>query len=355
MYEVPPNVPVSPDIVEALIHPDDRPLLAAATADGLAGRGIDVEFRILFPDGRIRWIHSKGTTIFDADGRPSRTTGVKVDVTARKKAELQIHEQQRHLAHLSRVAVAGELSLALAHELNQPLAAILANASAARRFLLRDPPDLHELREIVESIAHDNRRAAAVITQFIALLKRADARWTVIDVNDVVASVVDISRGDIVARGVSLTKRFTEGLPRVRGDAVQLQQVVLNLIVNACDAMEAAAPEARRLSVATGHDGQGGSRVTVSDTGPGIPGDRLDEIFEPFVTTKPQRLGLGLAICRSIVNAHDGQLDVDSQPGRGAAFSVCLPAALAAHTSEPTPATAAEVSRETGLHPRDGS
>ena len=330
IYEVPPDVPVTPATFEALVHPDDRPLLAAASVSAMAGGEIDVEFRIVFPDGRIKWILSKGRTICDDQGRPTRMIGVKVDITQRKSAELLMHQQQRELAHLSRVAVAGELSVALAHEVNQPLAAILANASAARRFLLHDPPDLRELGEIVEAIAHDNRRAAAVITRFGTLLRKGDRCWTPLAINDVVASVVDVARTDIISRGVSLTKELGEGLPLVAGDAVRLQQVLLNLIINACDAMESMPLSSRRLLVSTSSDDEGGVRVTVTDNGAGIPDDLVDEIFEPFVTSKTQRLGLGLAICRSIVADHDGRLAVECRPGSGAAFSFTLPAAPAA-------------------------
>ena len=327
MYEVPPDVPVSPATFEALIHPDDRHLLAAASAKAAEGGEIDVEFRVVFPDGRIKWILSKGRTILDDEGRAARMVGVKVDVTERKFAEFQMHRQQRELAHLSRVAVAGELSSALAHEMNQPLAAILANASAARRFLLHDPPDLRELGEIVEAIAHDNRRAAAVITRFGSLLKKDDRRWTLLDVNDVVASVVDVARTDIISRGVSLTKDLGDDLPRFAGDPVQIQQVLLNLIINACDAMESIPAAERRLHLTTAAADEGGVRVTVMDNGIGITADHVDDIFEPFVTSKTQRLGLGLAICRSIVADHDGRLWVENQPGCGAAFSFTLPAA----------------------------
>jgi signal transduction histidine kinase len=326
MYEVPLDGPVSAATFEALIHPDDRPLIAAATAKAVAGGEIDVEFRVVFPDGRIKWILSKGRTILDEEGRAARMIGVKVDVTERKFAEFQMHRQQRELAHLSRVAVAGELSTALAHEVNQPLAAILANASAARRFLLHDPPDLRELGEIVEAIAQDNRRAAAVITRFGSLLKKSERRWALLDINDVVASVVDVARTDVISRGVSLTKDLAEDLPRFAGDPVQVQQVLLNLIINACDAMESIPAAERRLHVATAADDEG-VRVTVTDNGVGITADHVEDIFEPFVTSKTQRLGLGLAICRSIVADHEGRLWVENQPGCGAAFSFTLPAA----------------------------
>jgi signal transduction histidine kinase len=330
MYEVPLEGPVGVETFQRLVHPDDKPLIAAAMEDGMQGRPIDVQFRILFKDGRIRWIHSRGRTVSDERGRPMRIIGVKVDVTERKAAEQRLQEQQRNLAHSARVSMAGELSSALSHELNQPLAAILANAAAARRFLTHDPPDMQEISEILEAIAEDNRRAAAVVARFGSLLKRDLAAMKLVDINEVVAGALDLAHGDVIARGVSLTKRFGRNLPPVSADAGQLQELLLNLVTNACEAMEPMPPGTRRLAVSTAADAHGGIRVTVADSGPGVPRATIDEIFEPFVTSKPQRLGMGLAICRSIVSAHDGELSVDKPAEAGAAFSFTLPAAAAA-------------------------
>jgi len=343
MYEVGPDEPVSAETFNRLIHPDDRPVIAAVMEEGMHGRPIDVQFRVVFPDGRIRWIHSRGRTVLDEQGRPLRTVGVKVDITERKMAEQRLHEQQRSLAHSSRVSVAGELSSALAHELNQPLAAILANAGAARRFLLHDPPDLKEIADIVEAIAEDNRRAAGVISRFGSLLRRDHASMKPVDINEEVAGALGLVHGDVIARGVSLTKRFSRDLPPVLADAGQLQEVLLNLVANACDAMEPMPAGTRRLSVTTAADGQGGVRVTVTDSGPGVPRGTIEEIFEPFVTSKPQRLGMGLAICRSIVSAHEGLLLVEKPAEAGAAFSFTLPAIAAAPVSMAGPRVATEV------------
>ena len=329
MYEVPLDGPVGIETFQRLIHPDDRPLIAAAMEDGVQGRPIDVQFRVVFQDGRIRWIHSRGRTVCDELGRPMRLVGVKVDITERKTAEQRLQEQQRNLAHSARVSIAGELSSALSHELNQPLAAILANAAAARRFLLHDPPDMQEIGDILEAIAEDNRRAAAVVARFGSLLKRDLATMKPVDINDVVAGALDMAHGDVIARGVSLTKRFGRDLPLVSADAGQLQEVMHNLVSNACEAMEPMPAGTRRLAVTTAADGRGGVRVTVADSGPGVPRATIDDIFEPFVTSKPQRLGMGLAICRSIVSAHDGELMVDKPAEAGAAFSFTLPAVAA--------------------------
>jgi PAS domain S-box-containing protein len=335
MYEVPLEGPVGIETFQRLVHPDDKPLIAAAMEDGLHGRPIDVQFRVVFQDGRLRWIHSRGRTVCDELGQPMRIIGVKVDITERKAAEQRLQEQQRNLAHSARVSIAGELSSALSHELNQPLAAILANAAAARRFLTHDPPDMQEITEILEAIAEDNRRAAAVVARFGSLLKRDLAAMKPVDINEVVSGALDLAHADVIARGVSLTKRFGRNLPPVSADAGQLQELLLNLVTNACEAMEPMPAGTRRLAVTTAANAHGGVCVTVADSGPGVPRATIDEIFEPFVTSKPQRLGMGLAICRSIVSAHDGELTVDKPAEAGAAFSFSLPAIAVTAVSVP--------------------
>jgi two-component system, LuxR family, sensor kinase FixL len=325
MYGVPLDVPVSAETYAALVHPDDRHLIEAATRDGLARRPIEVEFRIVLADGTVKWIMSRGKTLFDADGRATRMVGIKVDITARKQTELQLKEQGRELAHIDRLSMVGELSVAIAHELNQPLAAILANVGAARRYLSHNPPDLVQVREIVDAIAQDNRRAAAVIQKVGALLRRDDLPRVPLQLNDVVEDVIDIARGDIIGRGVSLSIRGEPGLAPIAGDRVQLQQVLLNLVLNACDAMESVPETARRLTVVTTASLDHRVRVTVRDTGPGVAGHQLEDVFEPFVTSKPQGLGLGLAVCRSIVTAHEGSLWAENNRDGGASFCFELP------------------------------
>ena len=335
IYEIGPDEPISSATLDRLVHPDDRAMLAAVGEEAMRGRPIDVEFRVVLAPGRIRWIHSRGRTLCDELGRPVRMVGVKVDITERKAAEQRLREEHRSLAQSARVSVAGELSSALAHELNQPLAAILANASAARRFLRHDPPDLQEIHDILEAIADDNRRAAGVIARVGTLLKRDQVSMAPVDINEVVAGVLGLAHGDVISRGVSLTRRFGRDLPRVLADGRQLQEVLLDLVGNACDAMDPMPAGTRRLSVTTARNGQGGVRVTIADTGPGVPRGAIDDIFEPFVTTKPQHLGMGLAICRSIISAHAGARTVDKPADAGAAFSFTLPALADA---EPAPA-----------------
>ncbi len=335
MFGIAPDVAgVSLEQFYEIVHPDDLASLKRAVSRSVALRAhLELEFRVIHPDGTHRWVMSKGKLLCDETGEAVRMIGVSVDVTDRKRADLEAEVHRREVAHLGRVALVGELSGALAHELNQPLAAILTNARAGQRFLARDPPDIGQLHEILGAIVDDDRRAGNVITRLRALLKNDETRQESIVVNSVVREVLGIAHGDLIAREVSVTTDLATDLPRVTGDRVQLQQVLLNLILNACDAMSASPAGLRRLTIVTSHDAEG-VRIVVSDRGTGIPTDRMESIFEPFVTSKTQGLGLGLAICRSIVSAHDGRLWAENNPECGAAFYVSLPAAVQAKTPE---------------------
>jgi two-component system sensor kinase FixL len=245
-----------------------------------------------------------------------------VDVSERR----QVEEQRRELTHLSRVAILGELSGALAHELNQPLTAILSNAQAAQRLLAREPLDLTEVREILADIVAEDKRAGEVIRRLRALLKKGETQLQALDLNTVTSEVLDLAHADFVTRGVIVSSNLTADLPAVRGDRVQLQQVVLNLIVNACDAMIVSAPSERKLRIAATPNGNGMVQLSIADSGCGIPAEKPERLFQPFFTTKEQGMGLGLAICRSIVAAHGGQLWAVNNPDRGATFCLTLPA-----------------------------
>jgi two-component system sensor kinase FixL len=251
--------------------------------------------------------------------------GIKVDITARKQTEMQLKEQQRELAHIDRLSMVDELSVAIAHELNQPLAAIQTNIGAARRFLAYEPPDFSQVREIIDAIAEDNRRAAAVIHKVGALLRREELPYAPLLLNEIVEDVIEITRADMIARAVSISTRLDQNMDPISGDRVQLQQVLLNLVLNACDAMNSVPEASRRLTIVSEQNGDGRARVTVRDNGPGVAGDQLERVFEPFVTSKPQGLGLGLAVCRTIVTAHDGRLWAENNADGGAAFCFELP------------------------------
>jgi two-component system sensor kinase FixL len=246
------------------------------------------------------------------------------DITERKRAHALLQEQQRELAHLGRVAALGELSGALAHELNQPLAAILTNARAAQRILSMPEPSLAELKDILEDIALDDRRAGDVISQLRGLLKKGDLQIQPISLEKVIKEVIALLHSDLIERRVLVETRLSSDLPPVMGDRVQLQQVLLNLIMNACDAMADQYAATRQILIVTGLTPEGQVQLSVSDQGVGIPPARLSQIFDPFVTTKEHGLGLGLAICQSIVTAHGGRLWAANNPDRGTTLHMVL-------------------------------
>jgi signal transduction histidine kinase len=246
------------------------------------------------------------------------------DTTDRKRAEMDADVHRRELAHLSRVWLLGELSSALAHELNQPLTAILANAQAARAFLNQDPVNLTEVRAGLDDIITNDKRASAVIDRVRDLLKKGTSRWQAINLNDVVTEVLELTHSDMLARRVTVAADLAPTPLIVEGDRVQLMQVLLNLVLNAGDAMSDVPPADRRLTVRTTiEDGFG--RVAVIDCGVGIPEDQRSTVFEPFVTSKSRGLGLGLAISRSIVIAHRGRLTAENNVEGGATFTCVLP------------------------------
>jgi PAS domain S-box-containing protein len=258
------------------------------------------------------------------------------DISDRKRAELNIAAQQRQLAHLNRVATMGELSGAIAHELSQPLTAILTNAQAARRLIAQDPPDLPEVRAALEDIVANDKRAGVVIERLRALLKKDSSSFEPLDLNAVAREVLDLARSDLVARRVSVTTRLDPRLGLVRGDRIQIQQVLLNLLLNAAEAMNATTLGQRQLLVTTRAE-ERFAEISVSDRGVGIPAERLEAIFEPFVTFRDQGLGLGLAISRSIVVAHGGRIAAENNSDGGSTFRCFLPV-IARPQSPATPA-----------------
>jgi C4-dicarboxylate-specific signal transduction histidine kinase len=241
----------------------------------------------------------------------------------RRRSQAALRESEHELAHLGRVALVGELSTALAHEMKQPLAAILANVSVGQRLLQADGATTAELRAILEDIAADDRRARDVIDHLRDLVKKNGTKVQVLSTNAVVSEVLALVRSDLQRRGVLVSTRLGEPAPLVLGDRVELQQVVLNLVLNACDAMSDTGPGERLLVVSTAAEGH--ARIEIRDRGSGIAPDALTKIFEPFVTTKQDGLGLGLAICRSIVTAHGGNISATNNPEHGTTFTVSLP------------------------------
>jgi PAS domain S-box-containing protein len=273
--------------------------------------------------GRILQTVLSGVNI--ASGSETCFLAIVRDVTAQRLAAAEAQRQREELTHLSRVVVLGELSGALAHELNQPLAAILANAQAARRFLARPGADLGEIREILDDIVQEDKRAGHVIRRLRALFKKGSLVLRPVCVAELLDEVLALTHGNLVGRSVGVQLEPADGLA-VLGDRVQLQQVLLNLVVNACDAMRMTPPARRRLRLETGRLADGAVRITVADSGPGIAPELASKIFDPFFTTKPDGLGFGLSISRTIIAQHGGQIEAANLPQGGCAFSIRLPA-----------------------------
>lgn len=308
------------------VHPADRVRLERTLRDAAeaAQSDFESEFRLRKADGTWQWTALRGH--FAATS--SRFTGVSMDITQRKAAELQAEADRAALTRVSRIAMAGQLSAGIAHQLNQPLAAILGNAEAARRLLERDAADQqHALREILDDIIGEDHRAAEIIRRLGALYKRGDVQMEELDLNALANETKLLLQTSLTQRRVHLAMHLAEPLPRVRGSRISLQQVLLNLILNAADAMADAPEDQREVIVETASSvADGEVRLSVGDRGPGIPAEHLRRIFEPFWTTKSGGVGVGLAICASIIGAHHGRIWAANDPARGAVFSFTLPA-----------------------------
>ena len=321
-----PSAPLDFEAVLRRLHPGDRDNLQAheTAVAGVDGGRYQTEYRLVLPDGTIRWISSHGRVESDARGRPVLIRGASRDVTARKRAEEEAQLLRQEIAHAGRVSMMGQLASALAHEINQPLAAILSNAGAAERMLRHASPDLDEIRAILADIRTDDERAGRVIDRMRGLLRRHTVDSRPLDVGGLVGEVAALVRVDAATRQVMLGVDVPGDLPPVRGDRVHLQQVLLNLILNGMDALDGASLDDRRLTVTARLSGAQTVEIVVGDAGPGIPADTLGRIFDPFFTTKPDGLGLGLAISRTIVEAHGGKLWAENQHDGGAAFRFTL-------------------------------
>jgi PAS domain S-box-containing protein len=311
----------------SMVHRDDRDWVVQASRKCVdEGADFRHDYRIVLPDGSTRWFRVLAKSFLAPSGAPERMTGVSIDITERKRTELELQQQRSELAHVTRVSTMGELAASVTHELGQPLGAILRNAEAAELFLQAPSPDLEEVRAILADIRKDDQRAGAVIDRMRSMLRRRQLEPSLLDVNLLAGDVIALARPEADARKLRLALEPDRTCLPVHGDRVQLQQVLLNLLLNAMDATNAAAPDQRRVTVrvrAVGTD----IEVAVIDNGHGIPAEALARVFEPFFTTKPDGLGMGLAISRSIVQAHGGRLRADNNEAGGATFAFTLPAA----------------------------
>ena len=312
-----------------ILHPDDRAPVEQAVARALAtGEPYEAEIRLPLSTGQTRWIASRGQVERDASGKPVLMRGVVLDISARRRIEMELQELRAELAHASRVSMLGQLASALTHELRQPLGAILRNAEAAEIFLEQDPPDRDELRAILGDIRNDDQRAIGVIERLRALLQRRSLTPRAISIaDDVLEPVRALARFDAAAREVRLAIEAAPALPLVQGDPVHLQQVLLNLVLNALDAVADQPGDRRQVTVRAQRHGEREVEIAVSDLGPGIDPERIGQLFEPFFTTKPNGMGIGLSISRTIVEAHGGRIWAENNAEEGATFRFTVPLA----------------------------
>ncbi len=326
LFGVPQDEPLNFDRFLAVVHPADRAEVRRGVAQARAsGRDLALRYRITPAEGQ-RWIAALGRLEPGPDGALTRMRGVVLDVTERRRAQDEVERMRKELAHVTRISTLGELAASMAHELNQPLAAILSNAQAARRFLAAPDVDLNEIRDILDDIIKDDKRAGEVIHRLRALVQKREAVETErLNLNELVRDAERLLHGELVARNTQLVEQFQPDLGPAVGGRVELQQVLLNLLVNALDAMRDVPPAERVVTVATA-SADGWVELRVSDAGPGIPEALMPDIFRPFFTTKQHGLGMGLAISRSILEACGGTLTAANRPGGGAQFTLRLPA-----------------------------
>ncbi len=326
LYGMPLRQDVDIERFLATLHPEDRTGALAALEKALAGPDpYAAEYRVVMPDGSCQWITATGMVERDEQGRAVRMRGVSKDFTDRKLAQDEVVRQRKELAHLSRVSILGEMAGTLAHELNQPLAAILSNSQVGRRSLEDPVPDVAELAAILDDVAEDAKRAGGVIHGMRAMLRKdTTPETTPLDLNEVVRQVLNLLKTEIIFRKHEVDLALADSLPPVRAGRVEVQQVLINLIINGLDAMDAF-PGNGPMKITT--TGQGGKVIiTVHDSGTGIPAAVMPRLFDSFFSTKPGGLGLGLAISRSILANSGGELLAGNDPAGGAVFRMMLPA-----------------------------
>src|SRR5580704_12256417 len=276
-------------------------------------------------DGGVVWADATSFVVPATDSTPAFRGAVIVDITDRQRTEEALQQAQADLARLNRVMVLEEMAASVAHEVNQPIAAVITNANAGLRWLGAPQPDLQEVRQALGRIVRDGTRAGEVISRIRALVKKTPPRRERLDINQTIREVVALTQTEMQRNGVTLQSRLANDLPLVPADRVQLQQIMINLIINAIEAMAGTGDGSRELEIVSRIDDANDVVVEVRDTGPGLDPEKLDRLFQSFYTTKPDGIGMGLAISRSIAEAHGGRLSAATNNPRGAVFRLTLP------------------------------
>jgi PAS domain S-box-containing protein len=313
------------DMVLARTHPEDRAAVQKAIDRASIGQNdYDHAYRLMMPDGSVKYVHAVARATRDASGG-IEFVGAVTDVTATKRAEEKLHKAQAELSHVTRITALGELSASIAHEVNQPLAAVIANAEACLRWLDRETPDLAAARRSAEWVISDGTRASEVVRRVRALANKSDIEKVPLDLNTAVREVIALVQREVSGQRVSLRTELAPALPMILGDRVQLQQVIINLVMNGIEAMQQVTDRPREMVIRSRQSEARQAIVSVTDCGVGISAENANRLFNAFFTTKSSGLGMGLSICRSIVEAHGGRLSVSGNEGPGATFQFVLP------------------------------
>jgi len=327
--------PLTRDLLFSRVHSDERAAVRAAFDRACASHGIfESEHRLVLPYGKTLWVIVRGRCLEDEHGNLLELIGMTIDVSAQKRSELQLQIQREEMAHLNRVALMGEMTASVAHELNQPLTAITNNAAAARRFLERGNIDPVLLRELLQDMVADSQRAGEIVRGIRSLVRKDKSVRSRLNLNAVIADTLRLVSSDILLRESVVVTEMDHNLPQVDAVPVQIQQVLLNLIMNALDAVEVLPPAERRIIISTRSLKGESAEVSVRDFGPGLPTDRPEKVFDHFFSTKQTGMGMGLTVVRSIVETHGGTISAENAPDRGARFFFRLPAARGATKSQ---------------------
>ena len=326
LFQFEPGTPITHELLQDRVHIEDRAFREAAVSEAIQKQGgYEIEYRAALPDGTVRWIAGRARCAKDASGEFTRLIGVSADVTERKLAEEQALRHREEISRLGRIAVLGEMTASIAHELNQPLTAIINNASAGQCSIDQGDIELDTLREILIDIAADGHRAHDVIANIRNTIKKGATVREPVDLNFIVTKVTQMFQLDMAAHSCELETALAKDLPTVETNPVQIHEVLINLVSNALDAMRDTPPARRKLQIATARNGDGTIEVAVRDSGTGIPDGVRERVFDQFFTTKEHGLGMGLAIVRSIIEAHGGAIEAENLKEGGARFNFILP------------------------------